>query len=83
MGLSVRIVDRKTKRSVHDSRAVVVHPRVMELLESIQNGAVTTEIAKTAFHLKGVFFYLKKWFGNNDGDSDHLKLNMNDVYQNV
>lgn len=79
MGLSVRIVDRKTKRSVHDSRAVVVHPRVMELLESIQNGAVTTEIAKTAFHLKGVFFYLKKWFGNNDGDSDHLKLNMNDV----
>lgn len=63
LGLSVRIIDRKTKRSIHDSRAVVVHPRVMELLESIQNGAVTKEIAKTAFQLEGVFFYLKKWFG--------------------
>ena len=83
LGLSVRIVDCKTKRSIHDSRALVVHPRVMELLETIQNGAVTKEIAKTAFHIQGVFFYLEKWFGwfqNKDGDSnDHLNLNMNDA----
>jgi len=83
LGLSVRIIDRKTKRSIHDSRAVVVHPRVMELLESIQNGAVTKEIAKTAFQLEGVFFYLKKWFGwfkKKDGDSnDHVNLNLNNV----
>jgi len=33
LGLSVRIVDRKPQRSTQDSRALVVHPRVLELLE--------------------------------------------------
>jgi 2-polyprenyl-6-methoxyphenol hydroxylase-like FAD-dependent oxidoreductase len=62
LGLSVRIIDRKQTRSVHDSRAVVVHPRVMELLEPIRNGNLTSEIQKTAFQLKGVFAYMPKWF---------------------
>ena len=34
LGLSCRIVERKEKRSDHDSRAVVIHPRMMELLEA-------------------------------------------------
>jgi 2-polyprenyl-6-methoxyphenol hydroxylase-like FAD-dependent oxidoreductase len=62
LGLSVRIIDRKLTRSVHDSRAVVVHPRVMELLEPIRNGDLTSEIQKTAFQLKGMFAYMPKWF---------------------
>lgn len=62
MGLSVRIIDRKQTRSVHDSRPVVVHPRVMELLEPIRNGDLTSEIQKTAFQLKGMFTYMPKWF---------------------
>ena len=32
LGLSFRIVERKKERSKRDSRAIVVHPRVMELL---------------------------------------------------
>lgn len=34
LGLSCRIVEQKEKRSSHDSRAVVIHPRMMELLEA-------------------------------------------------
>ena len=81
LGLSVRIVERKEKRSSHDSRAVVVHPRVMELLEPINNGGVIEEIQKTAFHLQGVFFYMKRWFGKGaKGDChDHMLLNLNNV----
>jgi len=62
LGLSVRIVDRKGDRSVKDSRAVVVHPRVMELLEPIRGGAVVSEIAKTSSHVSGVSFYIPNWF---------------------
>lgn len=62
LGLSVRIIDRKKDRSVKDSRAVVVHPRVMELLKPIREGALVSEIADTAFNLRGVFAYLPKWF---------------------
>lgn len=62
LGLSVRIIDRKEDRSVKDSRAVVVHPRVMELLEPIREGALVSEIAETAFNIRGVFAYLPNWF---------------------
>jgi 2-polyprenyl-6-methoxyphenol hydroxylase-like FAD-dependent oxidoreductase len=74
LGLSVRIVDRKTERSTHDSRALVVHPRVMELLESVQNGAVTKKIEGTAFHLQGISAYLSKCC-----DDSPVELNLNDV----
>jgi 2-polyprenyl-6-methoxyphenol hydroxylase-like FAD-dependent oxidoreductase len=40
LGISVRIINRKDKRSTHDSRAVVVHPRVMELLQPITMAAL-------------------------------------------
>jgi len=33
-GLSYRIVERKERRNTTDSRAVVVHPRMMELLST-------------------------------------------------
>ena len=70
------------ERSKHDSRAVVVHPRVMELLQPIDNGNVVNEIEKTAFHLDGVAFYVKTWFSRKghegDGD-DHLLLNLRNV----
>ena len=81
LGLSVRIIERKEKRSSHDSRAVVVHPRVMELLQPINGGGVIEEIQKTAFHLQGVFFYMKRWFGKGAmGDChDHLLLNLKNV----
>lgn len=82
LGLSVRIIDRKEKRSTHDSRAVVVHPRVMELLEPINDGGVVEEIQKTSFHLQGVRVYLKKWFGRKGvtGDGyDHMLLNLKNV----
>ena len=92
LGLSVRIIERKKKRTIHDSRAVVVHPRVMELLEPIQEGALTKEIAKTAFLFQGVYFYLDKWFGwcypvtasdpmsDSASDSfDRVRLNLNHV----
>jgi len=82
LGISVRIIDRKEKRSTHDSRAVVVHPRVMELLQPINNGGVVHEIQNASFHLKGVEFYMKKWFGmkgvKKDG-YDHLLLNLRNV----
>jgi len=63
LGLSVRIIERKKKRTVHDSRAVVVHPRVMELLEPIRDGAFVSEIEKSAFFLSGLFAYLPNRFG--------------------
>jgi 2-polyprenyl-6-methoxyphenol hydroxylase-like FAD-dependent oxidoreductase len=82
LGISVRIIDRKDKRSTHDSRAVVVHPRVMELLQPINNGGVVQEIQNSSFHLQGAAFYIKKWFGmkgvKNDG-YDHLLLNLSNV----
>lgn len=62
LGLSVRIIDRKPNRSVHDSRAVVVHPRVMELLQPIREGKLVAEIQKKSFNLRGVYAYLPKWF---------------------
>jgi len=62
LGLSVRIIDRKKDRRVKDSRAVVVHPRVMELLKPIREGALVSEIADTAFNIRGVFAYLPNWF---------------------
>lgn len=62
LGLSVRIVDRKTERKKRDSRAVVVHPRVLELLEPIQGGNLTAEIVKNSFVLSGMFAYVPKWF---------------------
>jgi len=82
-GFSVRIVERKKQRSSHDSRALVVHSRVMELLASIQNGAVTNEIEKTAFDLSGITIYLKKrscgcFQMENDGDDDSFdRYNVN------
>jgi 2-polyprenyl-6-methoxyphenol hydroxylase-like FAD-dependent oxidoreductase len=82
LGLSVRIIDRKEKRSIHDSRAVVVHPRVMELLKPINGGDVTAGIEKTAFHPRGVCVYMKKWFGRKGekGDGfDHMLLNLKTV----
>ena len=88
LGLSVRIIERKRNRSSHDSRALVVHPRVMELLETIQDGALTKEIEKTAFDLQGVTIYLKKlfprWLQNtDDGDDDtFVRLNI-DVKQTI
>lgn len=42
LGLSARIIERKAERSSHDSRALVVHARVMELLEPL--GSVTGKI---------------------------------------
>lgn len=61
LGLSVRIIDRKEDRSVKDSRAVVVHPRVMELLEPHRGGALVSEIERKSFHLRGVNAYLPNW----------------------
>lgn len=58
LGLSVKIIERKKERSKIDSRAVVVHPRVMELLEPIKDGALVREIADTAFRLQGMAAYL-------------------------
>lgn len=46
LGLSARIVDRKPARSTNDSRALVVHPRVLELLEP--NGQVVDKILEVA-----------------------------------
>jgi len=79
LGLSVRIIDRKPSRSVHDSRAVVVHPRVMELLRPIREGALVAEIQKESFNLRGVYAYLPNWFhwlpgcgvDTTTGDSKH------------
>mmetsp|Transcript_36770 Transcript_36770/g.68153 ORF Transcript_36770/g.68153 Transcript_36770/m.68153 type:complete len:535 (+) Transcript_36770:115-1719(+) len=34
LGLSCRIIERKDKRRSNDSRAVIIHPRVLELLEA-------------------------------------------------
>lgn len=70
LGLSARIIDRKKKRSSHDSRALVVHPRVMELLEPIQDGAVTEKIENAAFNLEGIKIYLEKWYHMNDDSDD-------------
>lgn len=42
LGLSARIIEQKAERSSHDSRALVVHARVMELLEPL--GDVTEKI---------------------------------------
>lgn len=90
LGLSVRIIDRKPERSVHDSRAVVVHPRVMELLEPIRGGGVTTEIEKNSFRISGMFAYVPKWFrwlpkffgDKEEGDDDPhdaVKLDLSSV----
>lgn len=90
LGLSVRIIDRKPERSVHDSRAVVVHPRVMELLEPIRGGGVTTEIEKNSFRISGMFAYVPKWFrwlpkffgDKEEGDDDPhdaVKLDLSNV----
>jgi len=61
LGLSVKIIDRKTQRSVHDSRAIVVHPRVMELIQPL--GGVTTKIAESAFQIQGMSAYIPDFFG--------------------
>lgn len=62
LGLSVQIIDRKSKRSVYDSRAVVVHPRVMELLEPIRNGNLVGEIENTSFTVNSFSVYVPNWF---------------------
>eukprot|EP00536_Pseudo-nitzschia_multiseries_P012199 jgi/Psemu1/290137/fgenesh1_pg.451_\ len=83
LGLSVRIIDRKKKRSSHDSRALVIHARVVELLEPIQNGAVIEEIKKTAFGLSSISIYLQKrscgcFPKKNDGEDDSFdRYNVN------
>jgi len=87
LGLSVRIIDRKPERTAHDSRAIVVHPRVMELLEPIRGGGFTKEIKKNSFIISGMFAYVPKWFpmlwgwfGNKDDDPfDAVKLDLNSV----
>lgn len=80
LGLSFRIIDRKPQRSVHDSRAVVVHPRIMEHLKPIKNGAITERIENNSFNLEGVFFYQREWFKCKDNNSlQHYNLNMNNV----
>lgn len=90
LGLSVRVIDRKSERSVHDSRAVVVHPRVMELLEPIHEGHLTTEIEKNSFCISGMFAYVPKWFqwlpkcfGKNENEDDDpndvVKLDLSSV----
>lgn len=87
LGLSVRIIDRKPERSVHDSRAVVVHPRVMELLEPIRGGGVTAEIKKNSFVISGMFAYVPKWFpwlrnwfdNKDDYPFDAVKLDLKNV----
>lgn len=84
LGLNARIIERKYERSKHDSRAVVVHPRVMELLEPIRDKGVVKDIEKTAFQIEGVYAYVKKGFsgcckkvGDEAIDSfDRLNLNM-------
>jgi len=58
-GLSVRIIDRKAERgSEIDSRALVVHSRVMELLKPIGDGAVVDSILKECFHVNNFNFVL-------------------------
>lgn len=47
-GLSARIIERKAQRSTHDSRALVVHSRVMELLEPM--GSITDKILDKSIH---------------------------------
>jgi len=67
LGLSVRIIDRSDGKARTDSRALVVHPRVMELLdiypsgegnESSSRGAVTTEMRDVGCQLKGLRLHL-------------------------
>lgn len=42
LGLTVSIMEQKPQRAVHESRAMVVHPRVLELLEAA--GSVVSKI---------------------------------------
>jgi NADPH-dependent dioxygenase len=46
----------------------------MELLKSVQNGAVTKKIEDTAFHLEGISAYLPKFC-----DDSPVELDLNDV----
>jgi 2-polyprenyl-6-methoxyphenol hydroxylase-like FAD-dependent oxidoreductase len=46
----------------------------MELLNSVQNGAVTKKIEETAFHLEGISVYLPKCC-----DDSPVELNLNDA----
>jgi len=47
LGLSARIIERKAERSSHDSRALVVQSRVLELLEPM--GSVVDKIVDRSF----------------------------------
>jgi 2-polyprenyl-6-methoxyphenol hydroxylase-like FAD-dependent oxidoreductase len=59
MGMSVRIIDHKPERgSPVDSRALVVHPRVMELIKVHGDGAVTDEIKRQSFAIDNLNFTL-------------------------
>ena len=48
LGLSARIIERKVERSSHDSRALVVHPRVLELLQPLGDGSVVANIESSS-----------------------------------
>ena len=59
LGLTVRIIDRKKERGGEvDSRALVVHPRVMELLKPLGNGSVIEQIKQVCFEIKNINFIL-------------------------
>ena len=49
-GLTVRIIEQKPERAAHDSRAMVVHPRVLELLETA--GSVVSNIQAKATNVE-------------------------------
>lgn len=51
-GLTVRIIEQKPERAAHDSRAMVVHPRVLELLETA--GSVVSNIQAKATNVEQI-----------------------------
>ena len=55
LGLSARIIGCKDKWSTHDSRALIVHPRVLELLEP--DGDVVSKIQDSSFRNHKVNFH--------------------------
>ena len=59
-GLTVRIMERKSERQTTQSRAIVVHSRIMELMSSFSGGTLTKELQQAGIQMESIDVYFNQ-----------------------
>jgi 2-polyprenyl-6-methoxyphenol hydroxylase-like FAD-dependent oxidoreductase len=59
-GLTARIIERKSERQTTQSRAIVVHSRIMELMSTFSGGTLTNELQQAGIQMESIDVYFNR-----------------------